>query len=72
MEGFFLCLTRLTTFCPMLHESKFSLPITEHSFVEKVTSNTFSSVIITGSTKNCFFHLKLFNYLINYINIFDG
>lgn len=31
MEGFFLCLTRLTTFCPLLHENKFSLPTTEQN-----------------------------------------
>lgn len=41
--------------------------------LRKVNSNTFSSVIIIGSTKQiCFFNLKLFNYSINYVNSFGG
>lgn len=43
-ESFFLCLTRLTTFCPLLHENKFSLPTTEHSFVEKGEEQRFFPV----------------------------
>jgi len=61
MEGFFLCLTRLTTFCPLPHENKFSLPTTEQNqrilSLGNLKRNTFSSVVIIGSTKQMYFLL---------------